>query len=123
MKKDEFKHQLNLALELMKEEKFKDALNLLEALKNIEKATDFDYSLTHKLYQLLSNCQSLHNQNLILNHIKEISKIRTTITFHELNQLLTNDLTISDAILVREIELLILRGLLSCKIEGNRIIF
>ena len=109
----------------MSKEKYGEASVLLEKLKEIDKNADFDYNLTHRLYQLYSNCRSLYNQKIILNFINSISKISSSITFRELNQRLKNEINISleEAILKREIELLVLRGLLSCRIEKNKIIF
>lgn len=120
----EFITQLNRAQDLMSQEKYKEAIVLLEELKEIDKETDLNYNLTHRLYQLYSNCQSLYNQKIILRQINEIkSKSKPIITFHELNQMLMGKINLEEKILVREIELLILRGLLSCRIEDNEIIF
>ena len=125
MDTQDFIRQLNEAQELMKNEKYKEAIILLEKLKMIEKRGDFDYSLTHKLYQLDSNSHSLYNQQIILKHISIISEKQKSISFHDLNKILKEKevINIEEAILIREIELLILRGLLSCKIEGNKIKF
>ena len=121
---ENFKYQLNEAQKLMREESYKNALELLTKLKSIEKEKDFDYNITHRLYQLLSNCQSLYNQQVILKCVNN-QKLHneTSITFQDLKKFLKDDLDIEESILGREVELLILRGLLSCKIEGNKIIF
>jgi hypothetical protein len=42
--------------------------------KAIEKEGEFDYSLTHRLYQLLSNSYSLYNQQIILKVLKKNQK-------------------------------------------------
>ena len=126
MNNQEFITQLNKAQDLMSQEKYKEAIVLLEELKEIDKETDLNYNLTHRLYQLYSNCQSLYNQKIILMHINEISKNSTSLTLQKLNQILKDEFKINleeEKILVREIELLILRGLLSCRIEDNKIIF
>ena len=124
MEKDEFQEQLNHAQDLMSEEKFSDALKLLERLKDIEQKMDFDYGLTHKFFQLLSNCKSLYNQQIILKALnKAKSQNILSITFQELKDLLKDELALEVSILGREVELLILRGVLSCKLEGNKIIF
>jgi len=121
----EFIKQLNKVQDLMKNEQYEEAAVLLEELKEIEKSEDFGYNLTHRLYQLDSNLRSLYNQQLLLKHIITISKKQKSITFSELNAILKKDkiIDIDDSILGREIELLILRGHLSSKIEGSKIIF
>ncbi|MFX1393705.1 MAG: hypothetical protein ACFFAH_09025 [Promethearchaeota archaeon] len=125
MDTQDFITKLNEAQDLMTKEKYSKAFILLEKLKELDKNSDFDYNLTHRLYQLYSNCNSLYNQKTILKIINSISNIFSSITFRELNQRLKNEINISleEEILKREIELLILRGLLSCKIEKNKIIF
>ena len=124
MKKQEFIDKLNQVQDLMKKEKYKDALLLLDKLKTVEKSMDFDYNLTHKLYQLDSNTQSLNNQQIILNNIQKMSKKQSSISFNELYQIIKekDNLILPIDILRREIELLILRNLLECKIEGDKII-
>ena len=124
MKKKEFIDKLNQVQDLMKKEKYKDALLLLDKLKTVEKSMDFDYNLTHKLYQLDSNTQSLNNQQIILNNIQKMSKKQRSISFNELYQIIKekDNLILPIDILRREIELLILRNLLDCKIEGDKII-
>ena len=124
MKKQEFIDKLNQVQDLMKKEKYRDALLLLDKLKTVEKSMDFDYNLTHKLYQLDSNTQSLNNQQIILNNIQKMSKKQSSISFNELYQIIKekDNLILPIDILRREIELLILRNLLECKIEGDKII-
>ena len=114
--------QLNVAQDLMSQAKYKEAFILLENLKEIENNNDFDYNLTHRLYQLYSNCRSLYNQKIILKHINKISKYSASVSFRELKNEI-DEIDLEEAILGREIELLILRGLLSCRIEKNKIIF
>ena len=123
MSNQEFIAQLNEAQDLMSQKKYKEAIILLEKLKEIEKETDLNYNLTHRLYQLYSNCQSLYNQKIILKHINKISENFSSILIQKLNQMLKNKINLEEEILRREIELLILRGLLSCRIEENKIIF
>ena len=120
---EEFIKQLNNAQDLMSQEQYKEAIVILEELKKIDKESDLNYNLTHRLYQLDSNCQSLYNQKIILKHINKISKNSTSLTLQKLNQGLKDEFKINleEKILVREIELLILRGLLSCRIEDNMI--
>ena len=121
----EFIKQLNKAQDLMIHEKYNEAFILIEELKEIEKNSDFNYNLTHRLYQLHSNIHSLYNQQVILNHINEISRKQESISFRELKILIkkSTKLNLNDDILRREIELLILRNLLNCKIDGDLLKF
>jgi hypothetical protein len=125
MNPQEMQTKLIEAQNLMSQEKYKEALNLLGELKEIEKSGDFDYNLTHKLYQLISNSKSLLNQQIILKVIKEIQNSKSSISFNELNDILVTDenLEIEESILKREIEILILRSLLQCKIDRENLIF
>jgi hypothetical protein len=120
----EFITQLNNIQELMQNENYKQAIILLEKLKELDKNADFDYNLSHKLYQLDSNTRSLYNQQIILTNIKELSNKYRSIRFQELNQILraNNELNLTDDILRREIELLILRNQLHGKIEKDSIV-
>ncbi len=124
MKAEEFIKQLNDVQELMQKEKYKEAIILIEKLREIEKNADFDYNLAHRLYQLDSNCRSLYNQQIILTIINELSKKYRSIRFQEINQILraNNKLDLTDDILRREIELLILRNQLQGKIEKDNIV-
>ncbi|MFX1402011.1 MAG: hypothetical protein ACFE8V_12290, partial [Promethearchaeota archaeon] len=84
MKVKKFTDELNKVQELMSQEKYAEAITLLEGLKKIEKQGNFNYSLTHKLYQLDSNAQSLFNQQKILSLIFELSQQNKSIDFTEL---------------------------------------
>ena len=121
----DFIEQLNQAQKLMQNENYKEAISLIEKLKEIETESDFNYNLTHRLYQLDSNARSLFNQQKILKIIKELSNSCDSISFQELNQVLREktELNLSNDILQREIEILILRNLISCKIDGEKLIF
>ena len=125
MDSKEFQTQLNDAHNLMTQEKFKDAIILLEKLKNIEQESNYDYSLTHQLFQLISNAHSLYNQQKIKDGVNAILMKQKTMALTELNQLLKErtGLDLDDKTFRKELELLILRGLLSCSIEGNNVIF
>jgi len=125
MDKQGFIKKLNDAQELMKNEQYEEAVIILDKLREIEKKEeDFDYSLTHKLYQLDSNCHSLLNQQIILEHINTLSKNLKLISFHDLSEYLKNNgFKIDASVLGKEVELLKLRGLVPCKIEGGNIIF
>lgn len=125
MNTEEFIESLGKAQDLMVEEKYKDSLDILYKLKKIEQKGDFDYSLTHKLYQLISNSESLLNQSRILKELSEISKKFDSISFEELSELLEKEqnIIIEPGILRREIELLILRKKIPHKIENDILIF
>lgn len=125
MDSQEFLKHVNEVQELMKQENYKEAIIIIEKLKEIEKNSTFDYNITHRLYQLDSNSRSLYNQQIILKTINNLSKKREIINFHELNREIKESvkLELSNDILRREIEILILRNLLSCKIEGDKLIF
>ena len=123
METKEIVKQLNRVRELMKEEKYDDAITLINKLKELDKNNDFDYTFSHQLYQLDSNARSLYNQQIILKQIQEISSDQTSITFNNLNQLLKQktELNLSNDILRREVEILILRNQLICKLDGDKI--
>lgn len=127
MNPKEFMKLLNEARELMTQGKYTEAIVILETLKNSDKSSEYDYNydLVHQLYQLDSNCKSAYHQQKILEIIKNFPITKNSIKFEEIHKLLRvkGDLNISEEILRREVELLILRNLLSCKIEGDRLIF
>jgi hypothetical protein len=109
----------------MRNEKYQEALSILSKLKEADKAGDFDYNLTHKLYQLISNSQSLYNQQKVLGVIQNISEKEKSISFPKLRELLNENenLDIDEQILRKEVEILILRSLLEAKLEGNDLVF
>jgi len=121
----EFQNQLNDAHQLMLQEKYKDAIILLEKLKDIEQKGNFEYSLTHQLFQLFSNAHSLYNQQKIKGALDAILMKQKVWTISKLNELLKEriGLDLDDKTFQKELELLILRGLISCSIEGNLVIF
>ncbi len=125
MDANHFVRDLNEAKELMRNEKYLDALGILNKLKKADKAGNFDYNLTHKLYQLISNSQSLYNQQRVLSVVKKISQKQKSISFINLNEILDKqeNVALDEQVLRREVEILILRSLLECKIEGNDLIF
>lgn len=127
MNPEEFNKYLNLARELMIQEKYVEAIAILDKLKDNEQKNndEFNYNLIHQLYQLDSNCRSAYTQQIILEYLKNISSEKKLISFNELNQKLREkgNLNISDEILRREVELLILRNLLKGKIQGNYLDF
>ncbi len=125
MNNSEFIKKIQEVQLLMKDEKYQEALIILDKLKEIEKAGNFDYSLTHKLYQLISNSHSLYNQQMVLKVIQKESSQQGSISFSELMKILKNreNIGIDEPILRREIEILILRSLLHCRIEGDELVF
>ncbi|MFX1268613.1 MAG: hypothetical protein ACFFAK_11695 [Promethearchaeota archaeon] len=125
MEPKDFIDELNNIQDLMSQEKYSEAIALIESLKAIEKQANFNYNLTHKLYQLDSNARSLNNQQKILNLISKISQQQSSITFTELQKRLKEieSIALDETILRREIEILILRNLVSCNIEGNKLTF
>ena len=125
MEANDFVKDLNKAQELMRDERYPEALIILGRLKEADKAGDFDYNLTHKLYQLISNSQSLYNQQRVLSVLKIISQKQKSISFIGLNEILKEQegVELNELILRREVEILILRSLLECKIEGNDLVF
>ncbi|NHJ19433.1 MAG: hypothetical protein EAX91_00715 [Candidatus Lokiarchaeota archaeon] len=125
METNDFVKSLNEVQDLMREEKYKDALIILDKLKEADKAGNFDYNLTHKLYQLISNSQSLYNQQRVLSIIKQISKKQKSISMLELMRILIDqeNIELDEQLLRREVEILILRSLLNGRIEGDKIIF
>jgi len=124
MNPKEFIEKLNDVRGLMTQEKYFDAIKILDKLKKTEKNNNYNYDVIHQLYQLDSNCRSVYNQQIILNHLKNISDKKKSISFEELNQELKDkyNLNLNDQILRREVELLILRNKLYCKIDKDIII-
>jgi len=125
MEANDFVKDLNDAQELMRNEKYQEALTLLGKLKEADKVGNFDYNLTHKLYQLISNSQSLYNQQRVLGTIQKISHESKSISFQKFREVLKEheNLDLDEQVLRREVEILILRSLLEGKIEGNDLIF
>ena len=127
MNSKEFMKLLNEARELMTQEKYTEAIVILENLKSSDKTSenDFNYDLVHQLYQLDSNCKSAYHQQIILEIIKNLPIPNNSIKLEEIYKVLRvkENLDITEEILRREVELLILRNLLNCKIEGDQLIF
>jgi hypothetical protein len=125
MRAEEFQNQLYQAQDLISKENFDSAQKILNELKEVEKNGEFDYSLTHKLYQLISNLESLINQKTISLILKQLSETTNEISLKELEENLfeKENLHLEPGILRREIEILILRGILDIKIEGDTIKF
>ncbi|MFX1280691.1 MAG: hypothetical protein ACFFA3_15050 [Promethearchaeota archaeon] len=125
MEPKEFLEELNNARELMTKELYPEALKILEKLKKKEKETnqDYNYNLVHQLYQLDSNCKSAFNQHIIHKYLDNVLNQNKSITFRDLNHQLREKgiLTINEDILKKEIELLILRDKLHCKVNKETI--
>ena len=126
MDTEEFIEQLSDAQNMIMEENYKNALNILYKLREIEREGNFDYSLTHELYQLISNAESLLNQKAIIEGLSHFTQKedRREIDFESLNaHLLTEiELDLKPDLLKREIELLILRNKIPFTIQGNKLI-
>jgi uncharacterized pyridoxamine 5'-phosphate oxidase family protein len=125
MDANDFVKDLNDAQEFMRNERYPEALVTLGRLKEADKAGNFDYNLTHKLYQLISNSQSLYNQQRVLSVVKKISQKQKSISFIDLREMVNKqeNIELDELVLRREVEILILRSLLECKIEGNDLVF
>ena len=125
MDDNDFVKELNDAHELMRNERYPEALIILGKLKEADMAGSFDYNLTHKLYQLISNSQSLYNQQRVLSVVKKISQKQKSVSFIDLKEMLNKqeNIELDELILRREVEILILRSLLECKIKGNDLVF
>ena len=124
MDANEFAKKLELVQELMAQEKYEDALQLLDELKKIEKESDYNYSLTHKLYQLDSNTRSLNNQKIIMKRLNLLTKDKTPFTLKDFQIKLEeiDNLHLDVPIIRREIEILILRGLITIKIDEDQLV-
>ena len=127
MDSKEFYNKLMEAQNLMIHEKYKQALTSLEELKQLEKEGDFEYELIHQLYQLDSNAKSFYNQQIILGVLNSntFPPDQKSIDIHDLDKYLKKEvgLDLDISTLKRELELLILRDLISIHIEDNKIIF
>ena len=127
MDSKEFYNKLMEAQNLMIHEKYKQALTSLEELKQLEKEGDFEYELIHQLYQLDSNAKSFYNQQIILGVLNSntFPPDQKSIDIHDLDAYLKKEvgLDLDISTLKRELELLILRDLISIHIEDNKIIF
>jgi hypothetical protein len=125
MNTEHFIEKLSQAEELISQEHYVDALNILYKLKEIELKGDFDNSLTHKLYQLISNSESLLNQKRIINGLSVLAEKHQEIDFDSIKHHFEHNLDyhFESGILRREIELLILRDKIPYKIQANKLVF
>lgn len=125
MKNEDFVKKLSKAQDYMAAEEYKKALSVLYHLRDIEQKGNFDYSLTHKLYQLISNSESLYNQKAVISIIEDLKKEQDKVSLDTLKEIIgeRDDIDLNEGILGREIEILILRGVLPAKIRGNELVF
>ena len=125
MNPNEFAQKLVEVQDLMKNENYEEAIVILEKLKEIDKKGDFDYNLTHKLYQLISNTHSLYHQKIIVNEINSMMLKKKVYPISEIHQLINErtNLNLELADFKKEIELLILRNILTGSIDGDLLIF
>ena len=125
MELEEFKRQLDLAYDLMSEENYKEAIIRLEKLVEIDKKSDFNYGHTHRLHQLYSNAKSLYNQQEILKCINSMTSKQKALTFKELGTIIrdNSEIDIDDTIVRKEVELLVLRQKLNCRIHEDSLVF
>jgi len=124
MKSEEFVRKLSEAEDLIVNEKYGDSLELLSNLKEIELKGNFDNSLTHKLYQLISNAESLLNQKNISDALSKLAQDHERMDFETLSEYFRKhmDLDLKPEIMRREIELLILRGKIPYKIKKKTLV-
>jgi hypothetical protein len=125
MNPEKFVRRLAEAEDLIKEEKYQESLNLLSELKEIELQENFDNSITHKLYQLISNAESLLNQKNIIEALSDVAQKHDQMDFEALSTYFRKykNLDLTPPIIRREIELLILRDKIPYKIKQNSLIF
>ena len=125
MKNEDFVKKLSKAQDYMAAEEYKKALSVLYHLRDIEQKGNFDYSLTHKLYQLISNSESLYKQKAVISIIEDLKKEQDKVSLDTLKEIIgeRDDIDLNEGILGREIEILILRGVLPAKIQGNELVF
>jgi Rad3-related DNA helicase len=124
MKSEEFVRKLSEAEDLIMNEKYGESLELLSDLKEIELKENFDNNLTHKLYQLISNAESLLNQKRITEGLTKIAQGHKRMDFKSLSEYFSKhmNLNLEPEIVRREIELLILRGKVPYKIKKKTLV-
>lgn len=118
-----FKEELSIAEKLIQEEKFEQALNLLEKMKNYDDDV-FDDALAHNFFMLYSNTQSIVRGKNIYQNLLSLSKIKEKASYKEIFEYLKNkNINLDIDTIKREIELLILKGIVSWKSNNNIIFF
>jgi len=118
-----FKEELSIAEKLIQEEKFEQALNLLEKMKNYDDDV-FDDALAHNFFMLYSNTQSIVRGKNIYQNLLSLSKIKEKASYKEIFEYLKDkNINLDIDTIKREIELLILKGIVSWKSNNNIIFF
>ncbi len=118
-----FKEELSIAEKLIQEEKFEQALNLLEKMKNYDDDV-FDDALAHNFFMLYSNTQSIVRGKNIYQNLLSLSKIKEKASYKEIFEYLKDkNINLDIDSIKREIELLILKGIVSWKSNNNIIFF
>ncbi len=118
-----FKEELSIAEKLIQEEKFEQALNLLEKMKNYDDDV-FDDALAHNFFMLYSNTQSIVRGKNIYKNLLSLSKIKEKASYKEIFEYLKDkNINLDIDTIKREIELLILKGIVSWKSNNNIIFF
>ncbi len=118
-----FKEELSIAEKLIQEEKFEQALNLLEKMKNYDDEF-FDDALAHNFFMLYSNTQSIVRGKNIYQNLLSLSKIKEKASYKEIFEYLKDkNINLDIDTIKREIELLILKGIVSWKSNNNIIFF
>lgn len=118
-----FKEELSIAEKLIQEEKFEQALNLLEKMKNYDDDV-FDDALAHNFFMLYFNTQSIVRGKNIYQNLLSLSKIKEKASYKEIFEYLKDkNINLDIDTIKREIELLILKGIVSWKSNNNIIFF
>jgi len=118
-----FKEELSIAEKLIQEEKFEQALSLLEKMKNYED-DEFNDALAHNFFMLYSNTQSIVRGKNIYRDLLPFSKIKEKASYKEIFEYLKDkNINLDIDTIKREIELLILKGLIFWKSKNNTIFF
>lgn len=118
-----FKEELSIAEKLIQEEKFEQALNLLENMKSYDDDV-FDDALAHNFFMLYSNTQSIVRGKNIYQNLLSLSKIKEKASYKEIFEYLKDkNINLDIDTIKREIELLILKGIVSWKSNNNIIFF
>ncbi len=118
-----FKEELSIAEKLIQEEKFEQALNLLEKMKNYDDDV-FDDALAHNFFMLYSNTQSIVRGKNMNQNLLSLSKIKEKASYKEIFEYLKDkNINLDIDTIKREIELLILKGIVSWKSNNNIMFF
>lgn len=120
--KNFFKEELSIAEKLIQEEKYEQALNLLEKMKNYD--DEFNDALAHEFFMLYSNTQSIVRGKNIYKNLLSLSKIKEKASHKEIFEYLSKkNINLGIDAIKREIEILILKGIVPWKSNNNTIFF